>query len=279
MTKRTQNSATPRLAARTERHLLMLDRFQAKPFLSVGELAAFLGVSPMTVRRDLRRLADDGIVRLEHGGALLMNRHILEGEFGQRERIATAEKGAIARFAATLVHGGDVIGIDGGTTTLALARALRPEGRVTVVTHSLPVIMELATHRNVAVMALGGLLQAHTLAFAGPTVVAMLRGLRLHTLFLSATGFTVEGDMTCVSLYEADTKRALIEAAQRVVLLVDHTKLGRVFLLHVASLDRVREVVTDSGLPDEACRTLEARGLLVHRVGVEPREKEVSMAG
>ncbi len=257
----------------------MLDQFQLKSFLSVAELAEVLGVSPMTVRRDLRQLAADGVVRLEHGGALLADRRSLEGVFGQRERICTTEKDAIGRLAATLARDGDVVGLDAGTTTLAIARALRPEGRVTVVTHSLPAIMELVNRSNVEVMALGGLLQAHTLAFAGPTVIETLRGVRLHTLFLAATGFTVEDGMTCVSLYETDTKRALIEAAQRVILVTDHTKLGRVFLMYVASLDAVHEVVTDAGLPDEARHALEGRGLLVHIADAAPVDKEVIMAG
>ncbi len=264
MTERTVDDPATRLPARAERHLLILDQFQRKPFLSVAELAAALGVSPMTVRRDLRRLAEEGMVRLEHGGALLIDRHALEGVFGQRERIRTTAKEAIGRLAARMVRDGDVVGLDAGTTTLTIARALCSQGRVTAVTHSLPAIMELANRPNVEVMALGGLLQAHTLAFAGPTVIETLRGLRLHTLFLAATGFTVEDGMTCVSLYETDTKRALIEAARRVILVADHTKLGRVFLMRVASLDVVHEVVTDAGLPDEARHALEERGLLVH---------------
>lgn len=279
MTEKTVDNLATRLPARAERHLLMLDQFQLKSFLSVAELAEVLGVSPMTVRRDLRQLAADGVVRLEHGGALLADRRSLEGVFGQRERICTTEKDAIGRLAATLARDGDVVGLDAGTTTLAIARALRPEGRVTVVTHSLPAIMELVNRSNVEVMALGGLLQAHTLAFAGPTVIETLRGVRLHTLFLAATGFTVEDGMTCVSLYETDTKRALIEAAQRVILVTDHTKLGRVFLMYVASLDAVHEVVTDAGLPDEARHALEGRGLLVHIADAAPVDKEVIMAG
>ncbi len=279
MTERIADDLVARLPARIERRLLMLDQFQLKPFLSVAELADALGVSSMTVRRDLRLLAEDGVVRLEHGGALLIDGHALEGVFGQRERICTEEKAAIGRFAAGLVHDGEVIGLDAGTTTLAIARALRTAGQVTVVTHSLPAIMELANRSNVDIMALGGLLQAHTLAFAGPTVSATLRGLRLHTLFLAATGFTVEDGMTCVSLYETDTKRALIEAARRVVLVADHTKLGRIFLMHVTAMDNVHEVVTDAGLPDEARHALEERGLLVHVADAMPVGKGVGMAG
>jgi len=142
-----------------------------------------------------------------------------------------------------------VIGLDAGTTGLAVARALRPRERLTVVTHSLAAIVELSTRPHVEVMALGGLLHMHTCAFAGATVTAMLRELCLQTLFLSATGFTVEGGMTCSSLYETDTKRALIEAARRVILVADHTKLGHVSMMNVASLDVVHEVVTDAGLP------------------------------
>lgn len=268
-----------RLPVRAERDLLILDLFQRKPFLTVAELAQALDVSAMTVRRDLQRLSEQGIVRLEHGGALLGDKHLQEGMFGRREHISTPEKDAIGRVAARLVHDGDVIGLDAGTTTLAIARALHPAGRVTVVTHSLPAIMCLANHPRIDVMALGGLLQEHTLAFAGPTVGAMLRGLRLQTLFLAATGFTVEDGMTCVSLYETETKRALIEAAKRVILVTDHTKLGRVFLMHVASLDAVHEIVADAGLLPEARQALEDRGIQVHIADATAAGEEVSIAG
>lgn len=279
MTEKTAHDGPAHLPVRAERRLLMLDQFQRKPFLSVAELAEALGVSPMTVRRDLRCLAGDGVVRLEHGGALLVNHHALEGVFEQRGSLCEPEKQAIGRCAADLVRDGGVIGLDAGTTTLEIARALHPDRRTTVVTHSLPAIAELANRPNVEVMGLGGLLQAHTLAFAGPTVLAMLRDLRLYTLFLAATGFTVEDGMTCVSLYETDTKRALIEAAQRVILVADHTKLGRVFLMRVADLDVVHEVVTDAGLSDEARHALMARGLRVHIAEGARAREEAPMAG
>jgi len=92
--------------------------------------------------------------------------------------------------------------------------------------------------------------------------------LSLQTLFLSATGFTVEAGMTCNSIYETDTKRALIAAAQRVILVADHIKLDRVFMKHVASLDAVDEVVTDVNLPDEACQALLDRGPRLHVASV-----------
>ncbi len=260
-----------RLPVRAERRLLLIDQFQRKPFLAVNELVAALNVSPMTVRRDLRLLAEEGVVRLTHGGAVRVVGRPLEKVFEQRQDIRGAEKHAIGAIAAGLVREGEVIGLDAGTTTLAVARALRPREQLTVVTHSLAAIVDLSAQPRVEVMALGGLLQMHTCAFAGATVTAMLRELCLQTLFLSATGFTIEDGMTCSSLYETDTKRALIAAARRVILVADHTKLGLVSMMHVASLDAVHEVVTDAGLPEEARRALENRGLRVHIADVRPR--------
>ncbi len=263
-----------RLPVRAERRLLLIDQFQHKPFLTVKELAAALNVSAMTVRRDLRLLAEEGVVRLTHGGAVRVVGRPLEEMFAQRQDIRGAEKRAIGALAAQLAREGDVVGLDAGTTGLAVAHALHPSERLTVVTHSLAAIVELSTRPHVEVMALGGLLHMHTCAFAGATVTAMLRELCLQTLFLSATGFTVEGGMTCSSLYETDTKRALIEAARRVILVADHTKLGHVSMMHVASLDVVHEVVTDAGLPDDARRALEDRGLRVHIADVDDTRME-----
>ena len=253
-----------RLPRRSERRLLVLDQFRRKPFLTVGELSETLGVSSITVRRDLRQLADEGLVRHEHGGALLVTGPPV-AVFHQRETARVTEKKAIGLIAARQVNGGEVVGLDSGTTALAVAQALHPPERLTVVTHSLPAIVELASRANVEVIGLGGLLQERTLAFAGPAVTAALRTLRLHTLFLAATGCTFESGMTCVSLLEADTKRAFIEAAQRVVLVADSSKFGRVFPTRVAALDVVHEVITDAGLPDSISRDLEAAGIRVHR--------------
>ncbi len=255
-----------RLPVRAERHLSMLDEFQRKSFLTVTELVAALGASPMTVRRDLRRLAEEGAVKLVHGGAVRVAGSPMEKMFGGRQILNVAEKSAIGEFAAGLASGCEVIGLDGGTTALAVARALRPTEQLTVVTHSLPAMAELADRSPIEVMGLGGLLQAHTLAFAGPSVAAMLRRVRLGALFLSTTGFTLEGGMTCVSVYETETKRALIAAAERVVLITDHSKLGRVFATPVASFDAVHDVVVDAGLPDEVRHDLEKRGIRVHIV-------------
>ena len=269
------------LPIRAERRLLLLAQFHRKPFLTIKELAAALNMSSMTVRRDLRLLEEEGLVQLTHGGALRVIGQPVEKMFAQRQSTCNAEKRAIGELAAGLVREGDVIGLDAGTTTLAIARNLHPREKLTVVTHSLAAIMDLSNRPHVEVMALGGLLQTHTCAFAGPTVLDMLRELSLQTLFLSATGFTVEGGMTCNSIYETDTKRALIAAAQRVILVADHTKLDRVFMKHVASLDAVDEVVTDVNLPDEARQALLDRGLRLHiaSVGHMPAGKEVRLTG
>lgn len=255
-----------RVPVRAERHLLMLDEFQRKSFLTVAELVDALGASPMTVRRDLRGLAEEGAVRLVHGGAMRVAGSPTEKMFDGREVLNVAEKSAIGEFAAGLAHGCGIIGLDGGTTALAVARALRPTEQLTVVTHSLPAMAELSNRTHVDVMGLGGLLQAHTLAFAGPSVAAALRRIRLQTLFLSTTGFTLEGGMTCVSVYETETKRALIAAAERVILITDHSKLGRVFATPVASFDDVHDVVVDAGLPEEVRHALRKRGVRVHIV-------------
>jgi len=254
------------LPVRAERLLSMRDEFEHKSFLSVGELVAALGASPMTVRRDLRRLAEEGAVTLVHGGAVRMAGSPMEKMFDGRQLLNVAEKSVIGGFAAKMAYGCGIVGLDGGTTALALARALRPTEQLTVVTHSLPVMAELADRPHIDLMGLGGFLQAHTLAFAGPSIAATLRRVHLQTLFLSTTGFTLEGGMTCVSIYETETKRALIAAAERVVLITDHSKLGRVFAMHVASLDVVHDVVIDAGLPDEARYALEKRGIRVHIV-------------
>jgi DeoR family transcriptional regulator, fructose operon transcriptional repressor len=231
--------------------------------LSVGELAESLGVSEMTVRRDRESLEQRGFLKRIHGGAAHVNSSLLvERSFTDRDQELHGEKAAIGRVAASMVHDGDVIMLDAGTTTLQVARHVQAR-RLTAVTNSLPVATELAAHEDVSAILLGGNLKAIELCTVGPMATEYLARLAADTFFLSATGFSLERGLTDPDIREVEVKSAMMRASRQVVLVADSSKFQAVRFAQIAPLDRLQAVVTDSGLPEEGRRAIEALGVEV----------------
>ncbi|HVX47186.1 MAG TPA: DeoR/GlpR family DNA-binding transcription regulator, partial [Mycobacteriales bacterium] len=203
----------------------LLAQVREQGFCTIAELARQLGVSEMTVRRDVARLAAAGELRAVHGGVSTMAGRVLAEGTDYRERAGSmaAAKRAIAAAAVRLVTDGSTIAIDTGTTALELARLLPEELAVSVVTPSLPVMVELLSHPGVQVHGLGGDLHPVTQSFAGPATVAAIGELRVERLFLAANGIRGTG-VYCGNGFDAVVKRALIDIADEVVLLADSSK-------------------------------------------------------
>jgi DeoR/GlpR family transcriptional regulator of sugar metabolism len=237
------------------RRVFIMDMVRNSGFCSAGELSRELGVSEMTVRRDIQRLSKEGLARAVHGGVSAAATLLGPVDFRLRAARRLVAKQAIARKAVSLVAPGSVVAFDAGTTTLEAARLLPPDLRITAVTHSLPVISVLGARENLEVIALGGALHGETQAFAGPITLQALSNLRVQTLLLGATSVR-DGAMWCTNTFDAATKRALIAAADRVILLADSAKFDITAVMKVADLSDIHMVVTDEEL------TVEARAML-----------------
>ncbi|WP_066581518.1 DeoR/GlpR family DNA-binding transcription regulator, partial [Cellulomonas timonensis] len=232
----------------------------------VADLVDELGVSDMTVRRDIAELAHAGLVRRVHGGAVgveARHRSADEPGFEAKRGWAAAEKAAVARLAASLIEPGQSVALSAGTTTHLLAReiaaatALRP---LTVVTNSLPVAEALHSATSPAgldVILTGGV-RTPSDALVGPVADTSLSRLRVDTAYLGVHGLDEDG-LTTPNLLEAATNQALLACATQLTVLADHTKWGVVGLARIAALDEVDVLVTDSGLPDDARRALASR--------------------
>jgi DeoR/GlpR family transcriptional regulator of sugar metabolism len=232
----------------------------------VADLVEQLGVSDMTIRRDIEQLDREGLVERVHGGALAVGRHSTEEPgFTAKSTLMTPEKRAIARAAAALVEPGSSIGISAGTTTYEFARAVRGVPDLTVVTNSVPVAQLL--HESGApgqTVVLTGGVRTPSDALVGPVAVAALRMLHVDRLFLGVHGMDLRAGLTTPNLVEAETDRAMVEAARRLCVLADHTKWGTVGLSTIVDLTAVEQLVTDSGLSPGARTALaEAVGELV----------------
>jgi DeoR/GlpR family transcriptional regulator of sugar metabolism len=240
-----------------QRQQLILEQVRRSGAARVRELTQLLGVSDMTVRRDLGVLANARLVDKVHGGATVSTRLSAdEPGFEAKSHRQIDEKEAIARAARALVEPGQAIGLTAGTTTWLLAHHLVDVPGLTVVTNSLQVANVLCAERrpDLTVILTGGV-RTPSDALVGPLAVATLRSLHVDLLFMGVHGMTVDAGFTTPNLLEGETDQAHLASAERVVVLADHTKWGVRGLSRIARLDEAHVIVTDAGISAEA-RTL-----------------------
>jgi DeoR/GlpR family transcriptional regulator of sugar metabolism len=244
-----------------QRQELILEQVNANGGAKVSDLVELLGVSDMTVRRDITVLDRRGLVARVHGGATAVGRRSTEEPgFAAKSALQTVEKAGIAALAASLVQPGDSVAVSAGTTTYQVALELRTVPDLTVVTNSVPVAESLhrAARDDLTVVLIGGV-RTPSDALVGPVAVAALRTLNVDWLFLGVHGFEERAGLTTPNLVEAETNRALIKSARRVVVTVDSTKWGVVGLSSIARLNEVHYLVTDEGLDPEARRVVQSQ--------------------
>jgi DeoR/GlpR family transcriptional regulator of sugar metabolism len=242
-----------------ERRSVILERLRTQGRVLATDLSAELAVSSDTIRRDLRELDGLGLLRRVHGGAL--PRHGDAAPFAARARRAPEAKASIARRAAGCIHDGDVVVLDGGTTTLELARALRQDLRATVITTSPPIALALAEHPGLEVTIVGGTLRRQALVTVGAAAVHALHAIRADVVFLGVCGLHPEIGVTTDNLEERHVKAAMIAGAAEVVALADHDKLGTAMPIVIAPMRAVTQLVTDAEADERALEPYRALGI------------------
>jgi DeoR/GlpR family transcriptional regulator of sugar metabolism len=244
-----------------QRQAAILKRVQARGGVRVRELVRELGVSDMTVRRDLEALASSGLVEKVHGGATAIRSLAThEPGFQAKSTQNELEKDAIARRAAGFVSPGSAIAISAGTTTWHLAQQLITVPDLTVVTNSIPVAdvfyrRDAALHQTVIVT--GGV-RTPSDALVGPFAVAAIRSQNIDQLFLGVHGMSVDSGFTTPNFMEADVDRALVDAARSLIVLADHTKWDTIGLSTIAQLSEADVLITDDGLEPVATALIQA---------------------
>jgi DeoR/GlpR family transcriptional regulator of sugar metabolism len=248
------------------RQSLILQAVRSDGSARVSDLTQRLGVSDMTIRRDLEVLAKDGLVEKVHGGAVLPGTPASHDPgFEAKLVLERPEKTAIARTAASLVRPGTAIALAAGTTTFALAQCLLDVPGLTIVTNSLRVMNLFNGTRGLdgtadSVVLTGGV-RTPSDALVGPVADLTIRSLHFDLLFLGCYGFDTDAGLTAPNLAEAETNRTFMRVARRVVVLADHTKWGLVSLSSFARLNEVDVLITDGMLP------LDARAQVADQVG------------
>jgi DeoR/GlpR family transcriptional regulator of sugar metabolism len=231
-----------------QRHRQILHRVTDAGAVRVVELARDLEVTEETIRRDLRSLSEQGLLKRTHGGAVSLNDedgHV-DLPYDHRHALQTAQKSAIARAALEMVEPGSVIALDASSTCCQLARIL-PDQPLTVVTNSLVICTLLATRPNIEVISTGGTLDPDALAFFGMHASRTLERLNIEKLFFSCRGIDLVRGLSEANDRHAALKMRLIDSAQRRILLADSTKFGVSSTVYFASVDLVDHLITDAG--------------------------------
>ncbi len=245
----------------TQRKQLILQRLQQDGQIVAKAFSEELGISEDTVRRDLRELAAEGQLQRVHGGALPASAAI--GDMQVRAALAPDEKRALGRAGAALVQPGQVVILDGGTTSLQVVQHLPLTLRATVVTHSPSIAVALAGHAQIEVLMLGGRLFRHSMVNVGASVVEAAARLRADLYLMGVTGVHATAGLTTGDFEEAAVKRALHERAAETVVLASADKLGAASPFTIAPLSALAALVVPASTPAALRKKIQAGGVKV----------------
>jgi DeoR/GlpR family transcriptional regulator of sugar metabolism len=234
--------------------------------ISIADLAERFGVSEMTIRRDLDWLEGKSMLTRVHGGAIALPGDF-EKPFDARLMEGGPQKKSIGWAAAQLVHDGNRIILDAGTTTRQIVRHLADRAGLTVISNNIPAVTELSHFPHIATVLLGGTLKHQELCTVGSTVTRELSVLSVDTCFLSAAGFSVQKGATDPDMREVEVKQAMLHAAREVVFVADSSKYGIAQLVRICEIREIDKIVTDDNLSPQAQAELEAVGIQILKPG------------
>jgi DeoR/GlpR family transcriptional regulator of sugar metabolism len=242
-----------------ERRDLLLGRLESDGKLVAKDLARELGVSEDSVRRDLREMAAAGLCQRVYGGALPVSPAL--ADYAARSAVAPESKERVARRAAALIRPGDRVILDGGTTTLAVVRALPRTLQATVITHSPTIAAALVEHPAIDVFLLGGRLYKHSAVTCGVVAADAARAVSADLFLLGVTGVHPAEGLTTGDAEEAAMKRTLAGRAADTYVLASREKIGAASAYGVLALADVAGIVTDAPRDDPTVRQLRERGV------------------
>lgn len=255
-----------------ERQQLIMEAVRGSRQVTVAELSDRFDVSEVTIRRDLREMAEQGILRRAHGGAVAAVPAPPEPPVVQRMIQAEHCKECIGRAAAALVSDGDSVFIGSGSTTAYVARYLVDRKNLTVVTNALTVATELAAAEGVTVVVTGGMMRASELSLVGHITEQALREVRVDKVIMGMRAISLDAGMTNDYLPEVMTDRTIIQMAPELIVVADHTKFGKVASAYLASVQRISTLVTDSDTNPEILAGLEVMGVRIIVAGPDGEE-------
>ena len=247
----------------TQRKQQILGILKREGQVIAKDVAEAMEVSEDTIRRDLRELAQEGLLQRVHGGALPASPAM--ADFAGRETLTAEGKVAIGRAAAAMIRAGQVVILDGGTTARQVARNIPMELKATVVTHSPTIVLELVSHPEIEVILIGGRMFKHSVVAVGAAAIEAIAGIHADVFFMGVTGVHAKTGLTTGDYEEAAVKRALCRAAAETFVLASSEKLGAASPYAVVGLDEVSGILVESGVEKALTKPFEKRGVTVIR--------------
>jgi len=229
--------------------------------VKVDILSARFGVSEVTIRTDLRHLEEQGLILRSYGGAQIREPVGADASILQKRKLFADEKRRIGAAAATLIHNGDAIILDSGTTTSEVVKFLDNKENLTIMTNAVNIATDLAGNPNSTVMLTGGILREKSFSLVGIHAERMLKEYHFDKVFLGVDGFDIETGLTTPNPYEAHINSIMAASAKEVIILTDSSKFGRKSLVSIIGLDQIDRVITDSKIPPQYLKHLEERNI------------------
>lgn len=228
-----------------ERRNEILEKLQSEKRVVVSELSQHYGVSEETIRRDLEKLEKDGLVIKSYGGAVLNEHSIFDLPFNIRKNQMIVEKQRIAGLISEFVRDGEAIMLDASSTAVYIARGLREKKKLTVITNSVEIIIELFDVPEWNVISTGGVSRERSFALVGPKTNQIISCYHVDKAFISCKGLTIENGLTDSDEQDADSKRAMLKAAKERILVADSSKFGKSAFTKITGLDEIDKVITE----------------------------------
>ncbi|MBJ8026830.1 DeoR/GlpR family DNA-binding transcription regulator [Bacillus cereus group sp. N21] len=232
-----------------ERRNKIIEMLEQREHVEVSYLSHTFQVSLMTIRRDLEKLEKDGKVIRMYGGVKLKTKRVYEYLMEERLNSNKREKLAIAREAARLIEDGDVVAFDASTTALEVSKLIKDHKDVTVVTNNLSIAIELADVPEIVVIVLGGFLRGKSLSVMGASLKQYLERIYIDKAFISSKALSFHEGLTDTAIDEGEAKQAMLSKSNEVIVLADHTKLGKVAFYKVCDKQGITKIITDELIP------------------------------
>ncbi len=228
-----------------ERRNSILEKLQSEKRVVVSELSTQYGVSEETIRRDLEKLENDGLVIKSYGGAVLNEHSVFDLPFNVRKNKQIVEKQQIAELLAKIVRDGEAIMLDASSTSVYIAKKLKEKKKLTVITNSVEVLVELYDMSEWNVISTGGVSRQKSFALVGAHTDELISSYHVDKAIISCKGLDIEGGFTDADELNANCKRRMLRAAKERILTVDSSKFGEVAFKKIAEWADITTIVTD----------------------------------
>ncbi|MDR2039574.1 MAG: DeoR/GlpR family DNA-binding transcription regulator [Bacteroidales bacterium] len=246
-----------------QRHKAILDELAKEGYLKVTDLSKKFEVSAVTIRKDIKDMERRKLLFRNHGSITLYSSLINERHIDEKEKVRVNEKIRIAEAANRLLERDDRIIIASGTTVLAFANKITFSDPITVITSSMKISVSLCYKQNIEVIQLGGSMRKSSASVIGPEAESMLESLSCSKLFLGIDGLDLDFGLTTSNIAEAHLNRAMIEAAQKVIILADSSKFGKKGFGKICDFEQVHHIITDKEAPAKSIQILREKGIEV----------------